>query len=195
MNRKGFTLVELSIVLVIIGLLIGGVLKGKAMIDNAKQKRVRADIDGIVAATYNYQDKFGYLPGDDPTDISAAPLSVSGCTGGNGDGLFGNVAEDTCAWRAIIAAGFVAGDKSKTTETLVAKRSPYGGRYLFRYGNNINGSGISGNYIYVENIPLEVIYSLDRKYDDGVYNTGEITSNRNYTSTSVAYADMYWVAF
>ena len=195
MNRKGFTLVELSIVLVIIGLLIGGVLKGKAMIDNAKQKRVRADIDGIVAATYNYQDKFGYLPGDDPTDISAAPLSVTGCTGGNGDGLFSNVTEDTCAWRAIIAAGFVAGDKTKTTETLVAKRSPYGGRYLFRYGNNINSSGISGNYIYVENIPLEVIYSLDRKYDDGVYNTGEITSNRNYTSTSVAYADMYWVAF
>ena len=63
--RKGFTLVELSIVLVIIGLLIGGVLKGKSMIDNAKVKRIKSDIDGIVAATYGYQDKYGFLPGDD----------------------------------------------------------------------------------------------------------------------------------
>ena len=193
--RKGFTLVELSIVLVIIGLLLGGVLKGKAMIDNAKQKRVKSDIDGVVAATYNYQDKFGFLPGDDPTDIEATSLNVVGCNGGNGDGLFNNTAEYTCAWRAIIAAGFVSGDKTQTTETLAAKRSPYGGRYLFRYGNNINGSGQSGNYIYVENMPLEVLEDLDRKYDDGVYNTGELTSPTDYAGASVAYADLYWLAF
>lgn len=194
-TRKGFTLVELSIVLVIIGLLIGGVLKGKSMIDNAKQKRVKGDVDGIVAATYNYQDKYGFLPGDDPTSIAVVPLSVSGCTGGNGDGLFTNAAEGTCAWRAIIAAGYVSGDKTKTTEAEVAKRSPYGGRYLFRYANNINGSGKSGNYIYVENMPLEVIADIDRKYDDGVYNTGDLTSNRAYTATSNATSDLYWIAF
>ncbi len=195
MTRKGFTLVELSIVLVIIGLLIGGVLKGKAMIDNAKQKRVKSDVDGVVAATYSYQDKYGFLPGDDPTDISAAPLSVAGCTGGGGDGLYNAALEYTCAWRAIIAAGFVAGDKTKTTEAEVAKRSPYGGRYLFRYGNNINGSGKSGNYIYVENMPLEVVADIDRKYDDGVHNTGELTSNVDYAGASIAYADLYWMAF
>lgn len=193
--RKGFTLVELSIVLVIIGLLIGGVLKGKAMIDNAKQKRVKSDIDGVVSAVYNYQDKYGFLPGDDTTDISATSLAVAGCTGGNGDGLFSNATEDTCAWRAIIAAGFVSGDKTKTTEVEVAKRSPYGGRYLFRYGNNINGSNQSGNYVYVENVPLSVIEDLDRKYDDGVYNTGELTSNRDYALTSNATSDLYWIAF
>jgi len=193
--RKGFTLVELSIVLVIIGLLIGGVLKGKAMIDNAKQKRVKSDIDGIVSAVYNYQDKYGYLPGDDPTDIENTSLGVTGCNGGNGDGLFGNIPEDTCAWRAIIAAGFVSGDKSKTTEAAVAKRSPYGGRYLFRYGNNINGSGRSGNYIFVENVPLNVLEDLDRKYDDGVYNTGELTSANDYTGTSTATSDLFWIAF
>jgi hypothetical protein len=165
------------------------------MIDNTKQKRVKSDIDGIVSAVYNYQDKYGFLPGDDPTDISGAPLSVSGCTGGSGDGLFSNTTEDTCAWRAIIAAGFVSGDKTKTTEVEVAKRSPYGGRYLFRYGNNINGSGHSGNYIYVENMPLNVLADLDRKYDDGVYNTGELTSPSDYAGASVAYADLYWIAF
>ncbi len=194
-NRKGFTLVELSIVLVVIGLLIGGVLKGKSMIDNAKQKRVKGDVDGIVAATYNYQDKFGFLPGDDPTSIVAAPLTVTGCAGGNGDGLVAAGTEAVCAWRAIIAAGFVAGDKTKTTEVLVAKTSPYGGQYTFRSGSNIGGSGMSGNYIQVQNVPLEVIADLDRKYDDGVYNTGEITSTVAYTATSVSTSDLNWIAF
>ena len=195
MKRGGFTLIELSIVLVIIGLLIGGVIKGKSMIENAKQKRVKSDVDGIVAAVYNYQDKYGFLPGDDPTDISINSLAVAGCTGGNGDGLFTNVEERTCAWRAIIAAGFVSGDKTKTTEAEVAKRSPYGGRYLFRYGNNVNGSNRSGNYILVENIPLNVIEDLDRKYDDGVYNTGELTSSVDYNATSTATSDLYWIVF
>ncbi|MCW8821743.1 MAG: prepilin-type N-terminal cleavage/methylation domain-containing protein [Sulfurovum sp.] len=194
-NRKGFTLVELSIVLVVIGLLIGGVLKGKSMIDNAKQKRVKGDVDGIVAATYNYQDKYGFLPGDDTTNLATGTLAVAGCTGGNGDGSIGTTAERICAWRAIIAAGFVSGDKTKTTEATVAKTSPYGGQYVFRSGNNIGGSGMSGNYIQVLNVPLEVIEDLDRKYDDGIYNTGEITSTVAYTATSTAASDLNWIAF
>ena len=175
--RKGFTLVELSIVLVIIGLLIGGVLKGKSMIDNAKQKRVKSDIDGIVAATYNYQDKYGFLPGDDPIQ------NVVNCNG-NGDGLLATAAERVCAWRALIAAGFVSGDATQTVEATVAKKTPYGGSYVFRNGNNINGSGNSGNYISAQNMPPNVIGDLDRKYDDAIYNTGEITSNAAYTSTT-----------
>lgn len=183
--RRGFTLVELSIVLVIIGLLIGGVLKGRAMIDNTKQKRVKSDIDGMVAATYSYQDKFGFLPGDDPTSIAGAPLSVAGCTGGDGDGLF-DTNEGACVWRAIIAADFVSGDSTQTAENLVAKRSPYGGQYLFR---NTGGD----NNIQVLNMPNEVIQDLDRKYDDGVWNTGEVRSSRAYTTTTAQ--TLIWRAF
>ena len=117
--RKGFTLVELSIVLVIIGLLIGGVLKGKAMIEGTKIKRVKSDVDGIVAAVYSYQDKFGALPGDDSVDRSTE-LHATGCDGtqggATGNGLFSNAAEGACAWQELIGAEFVTGDATETTE-------------------------------------------------------------------------------
>ena len=68
MKRKqtGFTLVEIAIVLVIIGLLLGGILKGQEMITQAKIKNVIADFSGISAAYHGYQDRYRAIPGDDP---------------------------------------------------------------------------------------------------------------------------------
>jgi len=72
--QKGFTLVEIAIVLVIVGLLIGGVLKGQEMITNAKLKRVESDNAGIAAAMFSYQDRIFRIsvlpPGSKPTSSS-----------------------------------------------------------------------------------------------------------------------------
>ncbi len=179
-GKKGFTLVELAIVLVIIGLILGAILKGQSLIQNAKIKRLKADVDSIVAAVYGYQDKYGYLPGDDPVDRFGL-----GC-GGDADGIFDST-EYVCAWRELIAAGFVSGDPSATTEQTVAKTSPFGGRYMFRY----NGT-LGRNYIYVDNVPSDVAESLDEKYDDGQYNAGDIRANADYTG---GLRDMYWFVF
>lgn len=67
MNKQqtGFTLVEIAIVLVIIGLLLGGVLKGQELINNAKVKNLANDFRGISSFVYAYQDRFRALPGDD----------------------------------------------------------------------------------------------------------------------------------
>ena len=73
-KQKGFTLVEIAIVLVIVGLLIGGVLKGQEMITNAKLKRVESDNAGIAAAMFSYQDRYLQLPGDDNNAISRFDL-------------------------------------------------------------------------------------------------------------------------
>lgn len=186
--RKGFTLVELSIVLVIIGLLIGGVLKGKAMIDSTKVKRVKTDVDGIVAAVYAYQDRFGALPGDNPTPVTA------GCAAGNGNGLIDTAAERICAWRDLISAGFVAGNPALVTELTVAKRSPYGGMYVFRNGTAGNRNG---NFIFVDNVPSNVVQTIDFQYDDNVWNTGDIQANVAYPAAGVAPVnmDISWFAF
>ena len=63
--QQGFTLVEIAIVLVIIGLLLGGILKGQEMITQAKIKNVVADFSGVSAAYYGYQDRYRAIPGDE----------------------------------------------------------------------------------------------------------------------------------
>ena len=64
-RQAGFTLVEIAIVLVIIGLLLGGVLKGQELINSAKVKNFATDFRNIPLFIYGYQDKFKALPGDD----------------------------------------------------------------------------------------------------------------------------------
>src|SRR5258708_5389491 len=64
-TETGFTLVEIAIVLVIIGLLLGGILKGQEMITQAKIKNVINDFNGVTVAVTSYQDRYRALPGDD----------------------------------------------------------------------------------------------------------------------------------
>lgn len=81
-NQAGFTLIEIAIVLVIIGLLLGGVLKGQELINSAKVKNLAGDFRNIPLFIYGYQDKFRALPGDDrAVDTHLAGLNP-GCAGG-----------------------------------------------------------------------------------------------------------------
>ena len=63
-NANGFTLIEIAIVLVIIGLLLGGVLKGQELITGARVRNLISQQDGIKAAFFGFQDRFRALPGD-----------------------------------------------------------------------------------------------------------------------------------
>lgn len=63
-SQAGFTLVELAIVMIIIGLLIGGVLKGQQLITNAQIAATVAQVKGIDAATTSFRDMYNALPGD-----------------------------------------------------------------------------------------------------------------------------------
>src|SRR5438105_4651358 len=85
-QQSGFTLVEIAIVLVIIGLLLGGILKGQELINSAKVKNLANDFRTIPTYIYAYQDKFKSLPGDD-VNVTA---HVSGATAATTPGTLGN---------------------------------------------------------------------------------------------------------
>src|SRR5713101_8175157 len=79
-KTQGFTLVEIAIVLVIIGLLLGGILKGQEMITQAKIKNVIADFSGISAAYHGYVDRYKKIPGDDPcAGTTNSAITVGNC--------------------------------------------------------------------------------------------------------------------
>jgi prepilin-type N-terminal cleavage/methylation domain-containing protein len=63
-QTTGFTLIELSIVLVIIGLVIGGIVAGKDMLENAKVRKQLTQIEQYNTALRVFQNKYGQLPGD-----------------------------------------------------------------------------------------------------------------------------------
>lgn len=86
-SKKGFTLIELSIVLVIIGLIIGGVLVGQNLIKAAQAQSQISQITKYQTATATFYGKFGYLPGDikDP-DASNFGFVARGPYAGQGDG-------------------------------------------------------------------------------------------------------------
>src|SRR5450759_70145 len=96
-KQAGFTLVEIAIVLVIIGLLLGGILKGQEMITQAKIKNVVNDFNGITAAVNSYRDRYRALPGD---DLNAGPrwLGVAVVPNGNGNGVF-DTAGTACTYK------------------------------------------------------------------------------------------------
>lgn len=90
-RQRGFTLVELATVMIIIGILFGGVLQAQNIIENARVKAVIAQYKGLMAAHYGFQDKYGVIPGDAPNATQKLPGcdASNNCTNGNGDGTVG----------------------------------------------------------------------------------------------------------
>ena len=185
-REKGFTLVELVIVMVIISLLIGAVLKGQAMIDDAKGKRLFNDMQGIGAAYFTYMDRYSSVPGDDMRDHGWAQVDES--TNADADGLIeGSNINDTEeaheAWQALRYAGLLTGDPVATGSAHLAN-NPFGGTY--RLGNMSFGASIgTKNYVAATNVPGILAELFDIKHDDGAFDSGSVQGNPAYTSATV----------
>ena len=161
-TQQGFTLVEIAIVLVIIGLLLGGALKGQEMIKSAKVKSQMQQIDAISAAYNTYLDKYGVLPGDDPA--ATTNTGVAGLTNGNGNGRYSGPEGDRHIWAHLQAANLLAGYSAAPN-----------GRLLNKYGLQTyvrtNRAGLSGSVVCSE-VPNDVAQEIDRKVDNGNGATG-----------------------
>jgi prepilin-type N-terminal cleavage/methylation domain-containing protein len=198
MRQKGFTLVEIAIVLVIIGLLLGGILKGQEMIVQAKIKNAMADFSGISAAYHGYQDRYRKIPGDD--DGAAGRWTTpTTATSGDGNGVVAGLYNSVTAtdearlwWDHLRRAGFVAGNGSAQPSNAFA------GMIGVQTGNGAAGSvmnGFSSLVVCSANIPDKVAIAIDTSMDDGVSSTGGVRAelqsapNPNIGSTSAAYAE------
>jgi prepilin-type N-terminal cleavage/methylation domain-containing protein len=187
-KQSGFTLVEIAIVLVIIGLLIGGVLKGRELITNAKIKRVENDFSGVSAAIYAYQDRYGVLPGDDP----AASTRFSGTWGaadnGDGDGDVAgawnssdNTDESRLMWKHLRGAGLIAGPVDASDASYDQPRNAFGGLI----GVDAGLYNTSGQNIVFGAIPGDIAQIIEARGDDGVPSTGGIQAHASETAYAI----------
>lgn len=200
-TQTGFTLIELAIVLVIIGLLLGGVLKGQELINSAKVKNMASDFKNIQVYIYGYQDKYKALPGDDRAVVAhigaTATPAVNGAQNAIIQGNWNSVDPDDESfifWQHVRLAGLAAGSTNPADATYI-QRNADGGQIGVQSVSGFTAvttlptaGGISGSFVICsDGIIGKFAKQLDTTLDDGVGNTGSVRVVVNNTpSTGVA---------
>ncbi len=208
-RSQGFTLVELSIVLIIISLLAAGIIGGQALVKQARLQSTVTDISEFKQSANAFRLQYGALPGD--LDVAESYWTGCGCNGAK-DGYIAHNAgaddgdtpgvqeatntlnEDLFAWEQLSLAGIVPGAFDGTTWALTTglpKSGVKGGGYLLQY-NHTNGK--AGNAVLfgsVDSSNLKGIIvtasdasSLDKKVDDGNANGGDVRAEDGLDAAS-----------
>ena len=208
-DQQGFTLVEMAIVLVIIGLIIGGILKGQEIVDNARVKSQVSQVDSVKAAIATFVDEYNYYPGDDP--VATSQLGLAATANGNGDGLVSSTAntpdsdsaavssESDWVWYHLQSSQLVSGVPLGTAPTAGDTFSFQGklaGTYLWfgDYTFTTNGSSVTDKMIRITTtrtltgtmnpgVRVADALQIDSKYDDGLPNSGQILAT-DYSATT-----------
>ena len=177
-HQSGFTLIEIAIVLVIIGLLLGGILKGQELITQGRIRNVSNDFQSMTAAINLYQDRYRALPGDDV----GANARWSTTTSGNGNGVIAGSYNTTTStdesrlfWQHLRLAGLVGGATTDVTQPANAASGITGVQNT--------GMGLSSLIICSNNLPAKIAQAIDSQFDDGNAMTGSV---RGETGTTVS---------
>ncbi len=181
-KQNGFTLIEIAIVLVIIGLLLGGVLKGQELITSARVRNLIAMQDGVKAAYFGFLDRYRALPGDYLTASAIANIpGCAGCFGGDGNGQIGTVAEGVHAWEHLSKAGFitgsyVSGGAAPASTTANTPSNPFGSLVELIFDATYQDAAPTArhNLKTGSNIPSDILAEMDRKVDDGLGTGGQL---------------------
>ena len=190
-QQSGFTLIEIAIVLVIIGLLLGGVLKGQELINSAKVKNLANDFRTVPLYIYGYQDKFKSLPGDDSNvqghlGATATQATTPASKQGNGviDGNWDSTTltdESVLFWQHVRIAGFASGSTVVVANNTYWPTNADGGQIGVESGsanfikNTDNATYLQGAYIVCsKGILGKFALQLETTVDDGNPQTGSM---------------------
>lgn len=192
MNKeRGFTLVELAIVLVVIGLILGAVFMLRdTVITNAKTTDAITLVKDLTAAINDFKSRYHYLPGDMPmagdniTNISAT-CNIAVATASIGNGRIDTNAEIGCVAEHLVRAGLIKGDlrAGQPNYGIYTRNNPGGAPdvLVLALGQSKNIthplSAPVQNLIEISNLPCETATVLDLKLDDGSFATGKVTAS------------------
>jgi prepilin-type N-terminal cleavage/methylation domain-containing protein len=195
-QQSGFTLVEIAIVLVIIGLLLGGILKGQELINSAKVKNLANDFRVVPTYIYAYQDKFKSLPGDD----AQAAAHVTGATtattpaSAQGNGVInGNWNSSTATdesvlfWQHVRLSNLAAGPTVTTDPDYYPKNAVSGRLGITSATIAQTVGGLTGTYLVCSaGILGRFAKQLDVQMDDGNTATGSMRTVADGTAAGGA---------
>ena len=196
-KQSGFTLVEIAIVLVIIGLLLGGILKGQQLINSARVRNMADQNSGVQAAYYGFIDRYRQVPGDmlPATACTVITAAIAGWAcpvgiGGNQNGRIDQFAEAGAVWAHLSAADFLNGSFTGITATAAAYETGVGAGvvpgnafqspiflgYTNDYENGLAAGTVRLMYIFGAGAPANLLRELDTKLDDGLPGSGVVRS-------------------
>jgi prepilin-type N-terminal cleavage/methylation domain-containing protein len=189
--QSGFSLVEIAIVLLIIGLLMGGALKGQEMISQARIRNIVNDLTGIATALYAYQDRYRKLPGDD--ERAEGRWTAAATKQGDGNGVVGdsgnatavdcalaaNAGSENCRfWQHLRLAGLLTGDAA----SLLPPTHAAGGHIHVQSG----ALGIAGLVVCADGLSGKLADAVDAQIDDGKPGSGQVRATTDASKLATA---------
>ena len=195
MNKtKGFTLIEMAIVLAIIGILLGLVLsRNSSVIGNAKTTNTIALIKDLSAATNDFKNRYHYLPGDLPKagddipGITGTTCDIATTTANIGNGQIDTNTEVNCVAVELVQAGLIKG----TTNGIFSPNNASNTPDVFVTARRTIGSNLPTfpptvlNEIELTNQPCATAQGIDSKLDDGNFASGNIQASVTSCSPGV----------
>lgn len=204
-NQNGFTLVEISIVMIIIGLLIGGTFGGMKLVENMQINKAVQDMKAVESAALTFKDTYGRLPGDMPNTAARLPnCAVAPCaTGGNGNRIIGtsnlasgaitDTSENFTFWHHLQASDLLSTGVKNTLDMSGGEgqpESPVGGVFritdwtgnlgacpaVFQRSALAMTSNIAAAFSTQSDASCVQLSSIDRKIDDGIGDNGRFVS-------------------